>query len=153
MKAIKKNVLFIPVIVFAFFYLPVIISGCAVFSKHDNREGIREAGGGSKESTQVIFSCPSLQTADTDGNGIIDGKEAKQYNIAKTRIFGLNRNHRDDQERKADFERVESVLRDGGKGFEELTLRQKTAYKKWHNFIVSLEVRHRKAVSQQGRAE
>jgi hypothetical protein len=130
------------------FSLQMFISGCAVFSKQGSREGQWN-----KKIPQAAFSCPSLQTADTDGNGIIDAGEAKQYNIAKTRIFGLNRNHPDDQERKADFERVENVLREGGKGFEELTPRQKTAYGKWHNFILSLEVRHRKAVSQQGRVE
>jgi len=130
------------------FSLQMFIFGCAVFSKQDNREGRRN-----NKITQAAFNCPSLQTADTDGNGIIDAREAKQYNIAKIRIFGLGRGHSEDQERKVDFERVENVLREGGKGFEELTPRQKTAYKKWHNFILSLEVRHREAVSQQGRAE
>jgi len=154
----QKTVPLFLVIISLLFLFPVIVFACAVLNR--DIEGVsREAGKQGKSGDRlkkvalINLSCPSLQAADTDADGIISVREAKQYNIEKMRIFGIRLNHSANEQEKADFEKVENVLRNGSRGFEDLSSHQKIEYRKWHDFILFLENKHRKAAAKRSSSE
>jgi hypothetical protein len=87
------------------------------------------------------FSKPSLQFADTDRNGVIDLDESKFFRQGKSKVFDTDHNGVLDEKETAAFNLVDKKLSSGGAGLQELDDRQRTLYRQWRDFILTLQLK------------
>jgi hypothetical protein len=91
-----------------------------------------------------LLAKPSVEFADVNKDGVVDGAELKVFSREKIKIFDADRNGKLDAKELNTFDAVDRAIANEGKGLEAMDSKTKALYKKWRQVLLSLALKSEK---------